>query len=77
MIFDDDDLQKLGNGFDRAWDRFLRTGTLTPQNLQQSQNTLARRILAHASEGERDEWRLARDAFLHLCQLESPHWRKD
>jgi hypothetical protein len=28
MIFDDDDLNKLGNAFDRAWDRFLRTGML-------------------------------------------------
>jgi hypothetical protein len=71
MIFDDDDLKKLGNAFDRAWDRFLRTGMLNPKNFQRSQDTLARSILMHAWNGEHDEWRLARHAFLHLSRLGS------
>ncbi len=71
MIFDDDDLKKIGNAFDRAWDRFLRMGMLNPKNFQRSQDTLARSILMHACNGEHDEWRIARHAFLHLSRLES------
>jgi hypothetical protein len=72
MIFLDDDLEKLGRAFDRAWDRFLRTGMLRPENLRRSQEIIARSILDRAKLGERDEWRLARDAFLQLSQVESP-----
>jgi hypothetical protein len=72
MVLEDEDLHRLGNAFDRAWDRFLRTGMLSAANLQPSQEILARRILDHARAGERDEWRLARDAFMHLWQVQFP-----
>ena len=70
MLFEEDDLRRLGQAFDRAWDRFLRTGMLTAANLHLSKEILARRILDAARIGERDEWRLARDAFLHLWQAQ-------
>jgi hypothetical protein len=72
MLFEEDDLRRLGKAFDRAWDRFLRTGMLNAANLQLSKEILARRILDAARIGERDEWRLARDAFLYLWQVQFP-----
>jgi hypothetical protein len=72
MLFEEDDLRRLGKAFDRAWNRFLRTGMLTVANLHLSKEILARRILDAARVGERDEWRLARDAFLHLWQAQFP-----
>ena len=72
MLFEEDDLRRLGKAFDRAWDRFLRTGMLNAANLQVSKEILARRILDAARVGEHDEWRLARDAFLYLWQVQFP-----
>jgi len=66
MHFQDSELSKLGAAYDRAWDRFLRTGMLTPDNLHDSREILARRIVQSAATGERDEWRLARDALFNL-----------
>src|SRR2546423_422307 len=37
----------------------VRTGMLTPQNLQHSEDTLARSILEHASEGKRERFKSA------------------
>jgi hypothetical protein len=71
MFFLDDDLAKLGRAFDRAWDRFLRMGMLSPANLSRSQESLAKSILQKANLGERDEWRLAREAVAQLAQVES------
>jgi hypothetical protein len=68
MHFEDDELSKLGAAYDRAWDRFLRTGMLTPNNLNGSREILARRIVQCAAAGERDEWRLARAALFGLWQ---------
>ena len=65
MLFEEDDLRRLGKAFDRAWDRFLRTGMLNAANLQLSKEILARRILDAARVGEHDEWRLAREAGVH------------
>jgi hypothetical protein len=62
MVFEDKDLNTLGKAFDRAWDLFLRKGLLTPQNLQESRQFIAKRILERARAGDRDEWKLARDA---------------
>ena len=59
----------VGKAFDRAWDGFLRTGALTPENLWDSRNLLAARILRAVYYGERDEWRLARDAVSYLRQV--------
>lgn len=65
MVFEDTELHTLGNAFDRAWDRFLRTGRLTPDNFAQSREMIANAILEYARRGERDEWRLARHAIFH------------
>jgi hypothetical protein len=65
----DAEVATVGKAFDRAWDSFLRTGALTPQNLWDSRNVLAARILRAVYYGERDEWRLARDAVSYLRQV--------
>jgi len=65
----DAELCAIGKAFDRAWDKFLRTGALTPKNFSDSRTILAARILRAAYYGERDEWRLARDAVAHLMQI--------
>src|SRR3954467_8286478 len=70
MHFEDSELSKLGVAYDRAWDRFLRTGMLTPDNLSASREILAKRIVQCAATGERDEWRLARDALFGLWQTQ-------
>jgi hypothetical protein len=67
--FIDIEVQLLGKAFDRAWDRYLSTELLTPQNLSQSRHEMARRILRAASFGERDEWRLAKDAVHYLLEI--------
>src|SRR5215813_14373373 len=65
----DVELCAIGKAFDRAWDKFLRTGALTPKNFSDSRTILAARILRAAYYGERDEWRLARDAVAYLMQI--------
>jgi hypothetical protein len=70
MHFEDSELIKLGVAYDRAWDRFVRTGMLTPDNLSKSREILAKRIVQCAATGERDEWRLARHALFSLWQLQ-------
>jgi len=69
MHFEDSELTKLGAAYDRAWDRFLRTGMLSLENLSESREILAKRIVQCAATGERDEWRLARDALFSLWQM--------
>src|SRR5262249_26799478 len=65
----DVELCAIGKAFDRAWDKFLRTGALTPKNFSDSRTILAARLLRAAYSGERDEWRLARDAVAYLMQI--------
>jgi len=69
LALSDGELCAVGKAFDRAWDNFLRTGALTPKNLCDSRTILAARILRCAYYGERDEWRLARDAVSYLSQV--------
>src|SRR5215468_11026663 len=69
LALSDGELCAVGKAFDRAWDNFLRTGALTPKNLWDSRAILAARILRSAYYGERDEWRLARDAVSYLSQV--------
>ena len=71
MFFSDYDLAKMCRAFDLAWDRFLRMRMLNPRNLHRSQETLAKSILEKAKSGECDEWRLARESFSQLVQVES------
>jgi hypothetical protein len=72
LVLEDVDLHLLSRAYDRAWLRFLRTGMLTPQNLSQSREILAKNILAAAREGARDEWTVARDAFMALVASDLP-----
>lgn len=69
LVLTDDELAFLGRAFERAWDGHLRAGLLTPQNMLESRRLLAVRILRSAYYGERDEWRLARDAVCYLRQV--------
>jgi hypothetical protein len=66
IVADDTRLRTLGRAFDRAWDRFLRTGMLTARNLATSRELLAQCVLEAERSGETDEWRLARLAFGQL-----------
>ena len=72
LALSDVDLQTVGKAFDHAWDRYLRTGLLTRHNLTESRHILACRILRAARFGERDPWRLARDAVDYLLQVMGP-----
>jgi len=72
LALSDVDLQTVGKAFDYAWDRYLRTGLLTRHNLTESRHILACRILRAARFGERDPWRLARDAVDYLLQVMGP-----
>ena len=69
LALSDVDLLTVGKAFDYAWDRYLRTGLLTRHNLTESRHILACRILRAARFGERDPWRLARDAVDYLLQV--------
>ena len=69
LALSDIELALIGKAFDRAWDSYLRAGLLTPENLTESRQLLAARILRCHSYGERDEWRLARDAVTYIRQL--------
>src|SRR3954468_15421643 len=65
MVFEDNDLSTMGRAFDRAWDLFLRRGLLTVHNLDVSRQFIAKQILEKARAGDRDEWKLARNALAH------------
>jgi hypothetical protein len=67
--FTDTEVVTISKAFQRAWDRFLKTGFLTPQNFAESRQLIALRILRAAHFGERNEWRLARDAADYLCDI--------
>jgi hypothetical protein len=67
--YDDQDILRLGNAFDRAWDQFLRTGMLTGENMSDVRHELAKRIFISFDLGEYDIWRLARDALFNVWNL--------
>jgi len=69
-------LQNIGRAFEKAWDRFLQTGLLTRHNIYESQHILATRILRSAGFGERDSWKLARDAVDYLLEVLPPAVRR-
>jgi len=71
LVFSDAELGLLGKAFDRAWDKYLRAGVLTPDNLFESRQLLAGRILRSAYFGERDPFHLARDAVSYLWQVKN------
>jgi len=65
----DAELGIVGNAFERAWDNCLKAGLVTRQNLLEMRELVAARILRCAYYGERDEWRLARDALVYIHEL--------
>src|SRR3954468_17130028 len=67
--FSDDDVKILDRALKLAWDRFLKTGMMNEQNMAESQQIIAQRILNLAHAGERDAWQLARDALFHLWSV--------
>jgi hypothetical protein len=66
LVLSDDETVVVGRAFDRAWEGFLKKGLLTPHNFHESRSRLADRILRSAGRGERDAWRLAREALIHV-----------
>jgi hypothetical protein len=66
IVLEETQLARLGSAFDRAWDQFLMTGMVTPENLAETRGLLAKRIILAAQHGEDDEWRLARQALFRL-----------
>jgi hypothetical protein len=67
--FSDQDIKLLDQGFQLAWERFLKTGMMNAQNMCDAQRIIAQRIIASGGSGERDPWRLARDALFHLWDV--------
>ena len=64
--FDDAEATVLGAAFDRAWDNAVHERILDVLSIDEAKDIIAKRIMAHAQRGERDEWRLARGALLFV-----------
>ena len=78
-VLTDAELGTVGKAFERAWDNCLKAGLVTRQNLFEMRRLLAARILRCAYYGQKDEWRLARDAlsYIHELGLKSLFERSD
>jgi hypothetical protein len=57
----------MGQAFDIACTRLVRTGVLDATNVGRMQRLAARHLVRCARRGERDEWRLARRAMFLVC----------
>jgi hypothetical protein len=69
MPEDEQDIRKsLARAFDRAWERYYRSGRLTVRE-DVARTELARRLVQLSKEGIRDEGRLAAAGLSHLRQL--------
>jgi len=68
-VLTDAELGTVGKAFERAWDNCLKAGLVTRQNLSEMRRLLAARILRCAYYGQKDEWRLARDALSYIHEL--------
>src|SRR5215211_7476460 len=68
-VLTDTELGTVGKAFERAWDNCLKAGLVTRQNLFEMRRLLAARILRCAYYGQKDEWRLARDALSYIHEL--------
>ena len=68
VISDLDIKRVLASAFDRAWERYYRSGRLTiSRNVARSE--LARRLVQLSKDGVRDEEKLAKAGLSHLRQL--------
>jgi hypothetical protein len=68
MPEDQDIRQSLARAFDRARDRYYRSGRVT-MNLARTE--LARKLVQLSRQGVRDEWHLSAAALIHLRGLTS------
>jgi hypothetical protein len=69
MPNDGQDIRKsLSNAFDRAWDRYYRSGRMTV-GPDVARTELARRLVQLSKEGVRDEEALAEAGLQHLRQI--------
>jgi hypothetical protein len=68
---EDQDIRKsLARAFDRAWDRYYRSGRVTVSR-DVAHTELARKLVQLSKEGIRDEDRLCAAALVHLRELMS------
>jgi predicted ATPase with chaperone activity len=70
MPEDQDIRQSLARAFDRAWDRYYRSGRVT-MNQDVARTELARKLVQLSRQGVRDEWHLSAAALIHLRGLTS------
>jgi hypothetical protein len=66
---DDQDIRRsLAGAFDRAWERYYRSGQVTiSQDVARTE--LARKLVQLSKDGVRDEARLSAAGLVHLHQL--------
>jgi hypothetical protein len=57
----DEQVEVLDRALEIAWHRFLQSN-MDQHNLAEAQQILAQRIIDSTAEGERDAWKLAREA---------------
>jgi hypothetical protein len=68
MAEDQDIRRSLARAFDRAWDKYYRSGRVTlSQDIARTE--LARKLVELAKEGVRDEGQLSASGLTHLHQL--------
>jgi len=67
MGLDDVTVRAMGQAFDRACSRLIRTGVLDASNIERLQRLAAKHLVHCGRRGERDEWRLARRAMFLMC----------
>jgi phosphoribosylanthranilate isomerase len=66
--FDSADCQTMASALDLAWEMFVKSGGLTPQNVGTAHAALARGILDVAGNGERNTRRLAISAVARFAR---------
>jgi hypothetical protein len=59
MVFDESDCDRMERALSRAYQFFMKSGRLSPENLSITKATLSRAIMHAMERGERDESRLA------------------
>jgi hypothetical protein len=64
----DEHVEVLDRALEIAWHRFSQSD-MDQHNLAEAQQILAQRIIDSTAEGERDPWKLAREALFHLWEV--------
>ena len=68
IAFDESDIIILDRAVRLAWERFLKTGRMNALKMADAQK-IAEKVINQAADGERDPWRLSRQAVIHLWEL--------